>query len=162
MVLATVDDKRSPIVYGFDDKLHVYFRQGPVITVGSNLGEADASAATRASGRGSMSDPDVIQGRPYEPPEKTVKRSPRDQELYIPEDLPERIRWSIPPWNQQPRVVLRFAAEKDLTQRHDHRGIRDRGRACRSRRTPWPGLHTVICHKSYLAWRDDKQLLPNI
>jgi len=26
-----VDDKKSPITYGYDDKLYVYFRQGPVI-----------------------------------------------------------------------------------------------------------------------------------
>ena len=60
------------------------------------------------------SDPDVIQARPYMPPEKPVKRTPREQELYIPEDLQEFARWAIPPADQQPRVVLRFAAEKDL------------------------------------------------
>ncbi len=34
VVLSNVDDKKSPIAYGYDDKLYVYFRQGPVITVG--------------------------------------------------------------------------------------------------------------------------------
>jgi hypothetical protein len=114
VVLATVDDKKSPITYGYDDKFYVYFHQGPVITVGSSFNEEDASGAVRSSGRGSPSDPDVIQARPYEPPEKPVKRSPHDQELYVPEDLPESVRWSIPPKDQQPRVVLRFAAEKEL------------------------------------------------
>src|SRR5439155_23494807 len=67
-----------------------------------------------SSGRGTASDPDIIQGRPYEPPEKPVKRSPHEQELYVPEDLPDFVRFAIPPKDQQPRVVLRFAAEKDL------------------------------------------------
>jgi hypothetical protein len=114
VVLATVDDKKSPITYGYDDKFYVYFHQGPVITVGSSFSEEDTAEAARSSGRGSASDPDVIQARQYEPPEKTVKRTPHDQELYVPEDLPEYIRWSIPPKDQQPRVVLRFAAEKEL------------------------------------------------
>jgi hypothetical protein len=56
----------------------------------------------------------VIQGRKYAAPEKPVKRSPREQELYVPEDLTEAARWALPPKDQQPRVVLRFAAEKEL------------------------------------------------
>ncbi|HEX4546243.1 MAG TPA: M14 family zinc carboxypeptidase [Candidatus Acidoferrum sp.] len=121
VVLSTVDDKKSPITYGYDDKVYVYFRQGPVITVGGNFGapggsgpEESSGGPSRSSGRGSASDPDVIQARPYAPPEKPVKRTPREQELYVPEDLPEFVRWAIPPKEQQPRVVLRFAAEKDL------------------------------------------------
>jgi hypothetical protein len=120
VVLSTVDDKKSPITYGYDDKLYVYFRQGPVITVGGNLGGfgggggPEEGAGGRSSGRGSASDPDVIQARPYMAPEKPVKRTPREQELYVPEDLAEFARWVLPPQDQQPRVVLRFAPEKDL------------------------------------------------
>ena len=118
VVLSTIDDKKSPITYGYDVKLYVYFRQGPVITVGGNFGgpeaEESAGSPSRSSGRGTASDPDIIQGRPYEPPEKPVKRSPHEQELYVPEDLPDFVRFGIPPKDQQPRVVLRFAAEKDL------------------------------------------------
>ncbi|HVH59909.1 MAG TPA: M14 family zinc carboxypeptidase [Candidatus Sulfotelmatobacter sp.] len=118
VVAATVDDRKSPISYGYDDKLFVYFRQGPVITVGGIFGgfgpEEGPGASARSSGRGSLSDPDVIQARPYVPPEKSVKRTPHEQELYVPEDLAEFARWAIPPPDQQPRVVLRFAAEKDL------------------------------------------------
>ena len=118
VVLSTVDDKKSPITYGYDDKLYVYFRQGPVITVGGVFGgfgpEEGPGASARSSGRGSLSDPDVIQARPYAPPEKPAKRTPHEQELYVPEDLAEFARWAIPPADQQPRVVLRFAAEKEL------------------------------------------------
>jgi hypothetical protein len=121
VVLSTVDDKKSPITYGYDDKLYVYFRQGPVIAVGGVFGgfggpggDEGPGGPSRSSGRGTASDPDVIQARPYMPPEKPVKRTPREQELYVPEDLAEFVRWAIPPPDQQPRVVLRFAAEKDL------------------------------------------------
>jgi hypothetical protein len=116
VVLSTVDDKKSPITYGYDEKLYVYFRQGPVITVGGNFGQGseEGGSSSRSSGRGSATDPDVIQARPYEAPEKPVKRTPREQELYVPEDLPDSVRLSIPPKDQQPRVVLRFAAEKEL------------------------------------------------
>ena len=118
VVLSTIDDKKSPITYGYDDKLYVYFRQGPVITVGGVFGgfgpEEGPGASARSSGRGTATDPDVIQARPYMPPEKPVKRAPHEQELYVPEDLAEFARWAIPPADQQPRVVLRFAAEKEL------------------------------------------------
>ena len=118
VVLSTVDDKKSPISYGYDDKLYIYFRQGPVITVGGNFGgpspEEGPGAPSRSSGRGSTSDPDVIQARPYMAPEKPEKRTPRQQELYVPEDLPDFAKWTIPPSDQQPRVVLRFGSEKEL------------------------------------------------
>jgi hypothetical protein len=122
VVLSSVDDKKSPIAYGYDDKLYIYFRAGPVITVGGigggpgggGGGGDDAAAGGRSSGRGSASDPDVIQGRKYAAPEKPVKRSPREQELFVPEDLTEAARWALPPKDQQPRVVLRFAADKEL------------------------------------------------
>src|SRR5947207_1036456 len=122
VVLSTVDDRKSPITYGYDDKLYVYFRAGPVITVGGNFGgpgggggpDEGAAGSGRSSGRGTAADPDVIQARSYEPPEKPVKHTPHEQELYVPEDLPDSARFAIPPKDQQPRVVLRFAAEKDL------------------------------------------------
>jgi hypothetical protein len=117
VVLSSIDDKKSPIAYGYDDKLYVYFRQGPVITVGGfggGFGGGPEEAGGRSSGRGSASDPDVIQARKYSAPEKPVKRSAREQELYVPEELTDAARWALPPKDQQPRVVLRFAAEKDL------------------------------------------------
>ncbi|HEY6271709.1 MAG TPA: M14 family zinc carboxypeptidase [Terriglobales bacterium] len=117
VVLSTIDDKRSPIAYGYDDKLYIYFRQGPVISVSTgfgNQGGQEGAATGRASGRGSISDPDVIQGRAYVAPEKEPKRTPREQELYIPEDAVENARWFLPAREAFPRVILRFAAEKEL------------------------------------------------
>jgi len=84
--------------------------------VGGNFGgpAPEEAPGARSSGRGSPSDPDVIQARPYMPPEKPEKRTPHQQELYVPEDLPDFVRWTIPPADQQPRVVLRFGPEKEL------------------------------------------------
>lgn len=121
VVLSTVDDKNSPITYGYEDKLYIYFHQGPIFTVGGNFAgpgqqgqQEGPGGSARSSGRGSATDPDVIQARSYMPPEKPEKRTPHQQELYIPEDVPEFLRWTIPPPDQQPRVVLRFGAEKEL------------------------------------------------
>ena len=119
VLLSSIDDKKSPIAYGYDDKLYVYYRQGPVITVsigvgGGGGGEDAGAAAGRSSGRGSITDPDVIQGRTYIAPEKPVKRTPREQELYVPEEVREYARWAIPAKDELPRVVLRFAPEKEL------------------------------------------------
>ena len=115
VLLSTIDDKTSPITYGYDDKLYIYFRQGPVITVGAGFGQqAPGGPGARSSGRGSATDPDVIQARPYIPPEKPVKRTPHERELYVPEDTSDLARWLIPPKDEQPRVVLRFAPEKEL------------------------------------------------
>jgi hypothetical protein len=119
VVLSSVDDKKSPIAYGYEDKLYIYFRQGPVITVGGigggpGGGGGGPEEGVRSSGRGSASDPDVLQGRRYMAPEKPVKRSAREQELFVPEDLPDAVRFALPAKDQQPRVVLRFAPEKEL------------------------------------------------
>src|SRR5438094_1000069 len=58
VVLSTIDDKKSPITYGYDDKLYVYFRAGPVITVGGNFGgpggglDEGGGGSPRSGGRG--------------------------------------------------------------------------------------------------------------
>ena len=112
VLLSTIDDSKSPITYGYGDKLYVYFHDGPVFNVGMNQQNPEANA--RASGRGSPTDPDVIQTRAYEEPERPQKRSPHDQELYIPEEVRQFGSLLIPPPAEMPRVVLRFAPEKDL------------------------------------------------
>ena len=50
VVLSSIDDKKSPITYGYDDKLYIYFRQGPVITVGG-ISVAGGEAAGRKKAR---------------------------------------------------------------------------------------------------------------
>ncbi len=108
---ANVTDIASPIGYGYDRNLGVYFSGSPVletgikaVTGGMEIEELFGGAATkeRASGRGSLKDPDVIQGRPQKV-EKIVGAGTgippeyKDMfDLYMPSDL------------KTVRVVMRF------------------------------------------------------
>jgi hypothetical protein len=93
--------KTSPILNGYGDTLGVYFNQYSCALLqvgggggGGRRGQAPASG-TRPSGRGSATDPDVVQGRPPYTPKS------------LPGDTPEnQPRGPQPP---QPRVLLRFA-----------------------------------------------------
>jgi len=115
---ADVADKKSPIAYGYDDPVGVYFNQAPVLRVsiagegpgGGPIGEEHG----RPSGRGSLTDPDIPQGRPWNPPEAEPKRTKVEQETYIDPELRDLLRAEIPPPELWPRVVLRFAPEKSL------------------------------------------------
>jgi hypothetical protein len=117
IVRANVEDAKSPITYGYDDSLGVYFNQAPVFKVsvsgeGGFFGGADES--TRPSGRGSTTDPDIPQGRTWTAPEPPPDRTRAEKELYV--DPQNRVFYSseLPPASLYPRVVLRFADEKNL------------------------------------------------
>src|SRR5262249_23613631 len=82
---ASFADRKSPIAYGYDEKLAVYFNQAPLLQAGGfgggfggggggGGGRGGGGAAAfggggfgqaqgRPSGRGGLNDPDVIQGR---------------------------------------------------------------------------------------------------
>ena len=115
---AHVDDKGSPIAYGYDDTLPIYFNQSPVLKVSISptglFGGEGGGAEGRPSGRGSATDPDIPQGRAWNPPTPTPKRSRTEQELYISPDVREALQGMIPPPQTWPRVVLRFADESNL------------------------------------------------
>ena len=107
-VLNTVfADRKSPISYGYDEKLAVYFNQSPLLNVaalgqgggGGGFGGQTPGPGERPTGRGSLEDPDVVQGR-----------TPPDMTLPTPTPDPSQ----IPPLEMRPRVVLRFAPEKEL------------------------------------------------
>jgi len=115
---ADVADRKSPIAYGYDEHVGVYFNQAPVFRV-SVAPEGPGLAAFgeqqgRTSGRGSLTDPDIPQGRPWNPPEPEPKRTKVEQETYIDPELRDLLRAEIPPPELWPRVVLRFAPEKSL------------------------------------------------
>ncbi len=114
---ANVEDAKSPIAYGYDDSLGVYFNQSPVFKVsladnGGFLGAGDDTA--RPSGRGSTTDPDIPQGRLWTPPEPPPDRTPAEKELYIDPQIRVFYSAQLPPTSLYPRVVLRFADEKNL------------------------------------------------
>jgi len=116
-VLAAVfDDTGSPIAYGYGPRLAVYFNQSPVFRVSKTGGVAQRAPLTppaRPSGRGSKTDPDIPQGRPYVEPEAKPKVRPGEELPLTPEQR-RRYRAFIPSPEEQPRIVLRFAGEKDL------------------------------------------------
>ncbi len=112
VVNTTFSDRRSPIAYGYDEGLAVYFNQSPLFQVGGGgfgggggggQGGGQGAGATRPTGRGSLTDPDVVQGRrPMQPV------APGGGGGGFGAGQP------TPPAASQPRVVLRFAAERDL------------------------------------------------
>ena len=110
---AKVEDAKSPIAYGYDDTLGVYFNQAPVLKV-SLTGEGRSAEVSRPSGRGSATDPDIPQGRNWTAPEATPERSRAEQELYV--DPQNRVFFSseLPPPSLYPRVIMRFSDEKNL------------------------------------------------
>jgi len=113
VLLAHVEDQQSPIAYGYGEKLYVYYSENPVMNISLGFGGGETSES-RSSGRGSATDPDVIQGRPYTAPDNTPKRTPRERELYVPEEARAYGSWRIPPANELPRVILRFAESGNL------------------------------------------------
>ncbi len=115
-------DRRSPIAYGYEESMAVYFSQAPLFQVSllgglggrGGGGGRGAESTGRPTGRGSLTDPDVPQGRPQAPPREETRPGP-DGEERLPEDLPDSARRMLTPLNQRPRVVLRFAQnEPDL------------------------------------------------
>ena len=89
VVNAVFSDAKSPIAYGYGERLPVYFNQSPVFSVsrtgGLGFGGGGNETATRPSGRGGPNDPDVPQGRPFVPaPEKPAikpgEEAPLDEE----------------------------------------------------------------------------------
>jgi hypothetical protein len=113
----TFTDRKSPIAYGYDAGLPLYFNQAPLFQVaaaggggfggGGGGGQGGGGgAASRASGRGGIGDPDVIQAmpqpRPGAPNPDQAQADQRESPFFVPPAL-------------RPRVVLRFSSdEKNL------------------------------------------------
>ncbi|MCA1614838.1 MAG: hypothetical protein LC795_14075 [Acidobacteria bacterium] len=121
---AAFADRGSPIAYGYGETLPIYFNQTPVFQVaagdggggGGGGGGAGAPGGGRPSGRGTLTDPDVVQAMPQAPP-PTPRPSPRPGEEPAPTDeqrQQQRSPFFVPP-SQRPRVILRFTQdEKNL------------------------------------------------
>jgi hypothetical protein len=112
-----VVDKRSPITYGYEDKLALYFAGAPILNLSTGFGGfgggpggfGGAQAGGRETGRGGINDPDVPQARPlFTPPKREEGESP------IPAEFRETARLLMPPEELRPRVILRWAPEKEL------------------------------------------------
>ena len=121
---ATFADRKSPIAYGYDEKLAIYFNQAPLFQSGGiggfggggrggGGGNPLGQTPNRPSGRGGLNDPDIPQGRlPVAPPPPPPAGAGEDAQ--IPAEFREALASQLPPLNMRPRIVLQFAAEKDL------------------------------------------------
>jgi hypothetical protein len=109
---ANITDLQSPIGYGYDQNLGVYFSGGPVLETGlkavigadiSDLTGGGGEAAGRPSGRGGLKDPDVIQGR--------AQRAEKGAGLLtggIPPEFKELFDLYMPPDLKTIRAIMRF------------------------------------------------------
>jgi len=112
---ATFTDRRSPIAYGYTQTLPVYFNQAPLFQVaaggggGGGAGGGEGAASGRPSGRGTLTDPDIVQGMPLAGPAPQRQPGELSQEQRL-----QQGAFFTPP-ALRPRVVLRFASdEKNL------------------------------------------------
>jgi zinc carboxypeptidase len=110
-------DATSPIAYGYGDTLAVYCFNGPIFNIsnvaGGGGGGRRGGSGQRATGRGTVDDPDVVQGRP--PAE--LPEPPPQVEVWeaapIPEEQRRNLVGLIPP-DQRPRVILRWGNAAEL------------------------------------------------
>ncbi len=87
--------KTNPILASYDDTVGVYFSETPLLSLGGGGGGGRGGNQTgRATGRGDLTDPDVVQGRPPH-----MARS-------LPGDSPAQ---TPPAQGSRPQVLLRFA-----------------------------------------------------
>jgi hypothetical protein len=121
---ATFADRRSPIAYGYGETLPLYFNQSPVFQVaaggggGGGGGEAPpggGGATGRPSGRGTLTDPDIVQGMPQAaPPPQRQPARPGEEQLTDEQRQAQRSPFYTPP-AERPRIIMRFAQdEKNL------------------------------------------------
>jgi hypothetical protein len=113
ILAAEVAEARSPITYGFGERLPLYFSGAPVLNLNTGFGAfggmGGQQPAGRETGRGSVNDPDVPQARPFfEAPKR------EEGEGGIPAEYREMARAMMPPEELRPRVILRWASEKEL------------------------------------------------
>lgn len=113
---ARISDRLSPIVYGYGPTLGVHFNRAPVLETGikAATGGLDVEdlfgggPKERASGRGGLKDPDVIQARPHKPPK--IKGAGTG----IPPEYRDMMKLYMPPDLTEMRVILRFDRKEKL------------------------------------------------
>jgi hypothetical protein len=120
---STFADRKSPIAYGYSEGLGIYFSQAPLFQVaaaggpgggfggggggGGQGGGGGAQGANRASGRGGIGDPDVIQAMPQPRVMDPSDRSGADQAAADQRESP----FFVPP-QLRPRVILGFGSDE--------------------------------------------------
>jgi hypothetical protein len=114
-------DDRSPIGYGVPDNLAVYSEDGESFGVSSSRGGrggggGGGNGASRATGRGTPDDPDVVQGRLALEPRFEAPVRPTVQPWQLAPITDDQLRnpLNVIPPDQRPRVILRFSDQREL------------------------------------------------
>ncbi|HYR74692.1 MAG TPA: M14 family zinc carboxypeptidase [Pyrinomonadaceae bacterium] len=109
-------DSASPIAYGYGDSLSIYCFNGPIFNI-SNVagggGRRGPRNTDRPTGRGTLEDPDVVQGRPPAEAPEPLPNSEFWEAAPITEEQRRNLIGLIPP-ALRPRVVLRYADSREL------------------------------------------------
>jgi hypothetical protein len=109
LLAGTLTDAASPVVYGYDATVPVYFSRGPVFDVGLPFRRYFFGGDEgRPSGRGGTGDPDVPQARPYVPVPPKPTPGPGEKGFLLPEDMAYRFKPYLPAPQDRPRVILSF------------------------------------------------------
>jgi hypothetical protein len=109
-------DSTSPIAYGYGDSLSIYCFNGPIFNLSNVAGGAGGrrrQGTERVTGRGTVDDPDVVQGRP--PAE--IPEPPPSSEIWQAAPIMDEQRRNligVIPSALRPRVVLRYADTREL------------------------------------------------
>jgi hypothetical protein len=110
ILAAKLTDARSPVGYGYDETVPVQFRGPMIFQVGTRTAPRGEH---RPSGRGSATDPDVPQGRPYVETPERPKPAPGDEGFEPPEGNAVFMEPYIPRREDRPRVILAFPKETE-------------------------------------------------
>ncbi|HEY0006320.1 MAG TPA: M14 family zinc carboxypeptidase [Pyrinomonadaceae bacterium] len=108
-------DAASPIAYGYGEQLSIYCFDGPIFNLSNILGGRGGgrrASDARETGRGTLEDPDVPQGRP--PVEAPSEPTAEVWEALPVTDEQRRNGINVIPPQFRPRVILRYADNKDL------------------------------------------------
>jgi hypothetical protein len=114
---AEVADKSSPIVYGYDKDLGVYFNSSPVFAMGTMRGQRfrymqAAGSRDRVTGRGGKDDPDIPQGRPKDLGKETIEEFQKKQKEEREQEGGQRPRARAVSTRVRPRIVVRFTRDE--------------------------------------------------
>ena len=107
---ASVADPASPVAYGYDATVPVYFSRGPVFRVGAFEPEREDK---RPSGRGGKDDPDVPQGRAFVAPPERPTPGPGEEGFQLPDDYRVFYEPYLPRTEDRPRVIVAFPKQAD-------------------------------------------------
>jgi len=118
LLRSRIVDGASPIAYGLPDSLALYSDEGGSFTVSNTRGgrAGRPADARRATGRGRPDEADAVQGRPAIEPRFEAPARPAVQPWEAVPITDEQLRnpLNIIPPEQRPRVVLRYADQREL------------------------------------------------